>query len=81
MKENITGGQKDTHPFFIEAAINEEGPKKLKVVPLESGFEIFHEDKPLGKIRQSDDEWKQTEGELSPGVINLIGRIITAYYR
>ncbi|WP_207426335.1 hypothetical protein [Pedobacter sp. SYSU D00535] len=67
-------------PFYIEAAINEEGPKKLLV---ESGadaneYYVYHEEKLISRLRLSgNDEWEQLEGGLTPGITHMLGRAIS----
>ncbi|WP_423149459.1 hypothetical protein [Rubrolithibacter danxiaensis] len=67
--------------FYVEAAINEEGPKKLLVKPDEDGFLIYNNDEFLCRIELKDEEdtyldWKVTKGEVSEGVGNAIGEAI-----
>lgn len=63
--------------FFVKAAIDERGPKELKVVPSYHQYLIYQDDTFLTSIQQNDEgEWEQIEGELTNGVIALIGQAI-----
>lgn len=78
MKENIAGENKpaDGNAFFIEAAISEGGPRKLKVVPSGDRFLIYDEGHQLGAIEQDEGEWKLVDGELTSGAIQTVGKAI-----
>ena len=63
--------------FFIEAAIDERGPKELRIVPSYNQFLIYDDEEMLGCIQQDDDgEWEQVEGPFTKGIVTIIGKEI-----
>lgn len=82
MEENLAGNNMadSAGAFFIEVPLNEEGPKKLRVVPTGNEYEVYYQEAPVAKLKQQNDEWEQTDGELSPGIIKLLGLAIQRYY-
>lgn len=84
MNEHISGENINDfrNSFLIEAAINEEGPKVLRVVPGDTEHLVYQEDTILCKLKKNENgEWKETEGKLSPGAVMEIARALTNYYR
>ena len=67
-------------PIYIEAAINEEGPKKLRVEPhyTSNEYSVYENDVLLSRLKQiSGNEWEQLEGTLSPGPAQVVGKAIS----
>lgn len=80
LKNAANGGKH----FYIEAAINEEGPKKLKVEQGDSANEylVYHNDVLVSRLKQTgDEEWEQSEGTLTPGISAMLGNAISRLYR
>jgi hypothetical protein len=77
----------EAESFLIEAAINEEGPRKLQVVPSsDKEFVIYDDGKFLCKIEKKkgeedvgDDgeEWEVLEGDITKGIARVIGKEIS----
>ena len=70
--------------FYVEAAINEEGPKKLKVSAVEDNrFSVYQHGQFLCKIERKDDDdeegevWEVLEGNITRGIARAIGREIS----
>lgn len=82
MEENIAGENQVNNgmPFYIEAAISEGGPRKLRVVPSGEEYNIFDEEKHMASVQPKDGGWAVAKGELSESVANVIGKAISRYY-
>ena len=64
-------------PFFIEAAIDERGPQRLKIEPSYHQYLVYNDDMMCSCIQLNDDgEWEQIDGEFTNGVVQVIGRAI-----
>ncbi len=69
--------------FQIEASINEEGPKKLRVEPGEDSneFRVYEGENFLTRlVRRGENDWEQQEGDLTAGVAQVIGREISRWF-
>ena len=61
--------------FFIEAAIDERGPQKLKIVPSFCQYLVYDADDNMLTCIQlnDDDEWEQIEGSVTNGAVTVVG--------
>lgn len=61
--------------FFIEAAIDERGPQKLKIVPSFCQYLVYDTDDNMLTCIQlnDDDEWEQIEGSFTNGAVTVVG--------
>lgn len=76
-KIKLESAERESEHFYIEAAINEEGPKKLRVIPSKDEYIIYEGDQLLCRIKPADGgEWEPVEGDISRGIADVIGRAI-----
>lgn len=78
MEENISG-KHEANAFYIEAAVSEGGPRKLRVIPSGDEYLIYDEDTYLGNIKRDEAEWTTTKGDLGAGAAHTIGKAISRF--
>ena len=80
MEENEQLGKlsKKHTAFYIEAAIDERGPQRLKVVPSFHQYLVYEDDVLLSCIQLNDDnDWEQIDGSFTSGAVVVVGHEIT----
>lgn len=77
-EESLDKTAKANRAFFIEAAIDERGPRILKIVPSYRQYLVYDDENALTCIQLNDEnEWEQIDGPLTQGVVSIIGREIS----
>ena len=76
LRKDLTG--KESVAFNVEAALNEQGPQTLIIIPENGEYLVYNTDETfIASIkRDEDNEWDVTEGEITQGIAATIGREI-----
>jgi hypothetical protein len=77
LRKDLAGKEKQA--FNIEAALNEEGPQTLIIIPSDDEYLVYNTDETfIASIKHDEDrEWDVTEGEITEGIANIIGKEIS----
>ena len=79
LQDDLKGNQEKA--FYIEAPVNEEGPRKLLVIPSDEDFIVYDRDVFLARIKsENEHEWHVSDGIISDGIANVIGKEIRRVY-
>ena len=71
-----------SEPFFIEAAVDERGPKTLKVVESYNQYHVYDDAEMITCIQVDEDgDWEQIDGDVSNGIVILVGQAIKRHLR
>jgi len=75
-RKDITG--KETRAFNIEAALNEQGPRALIIIPSDEQYLVYDTDETfIASIKPDEDnEWDVVDGEITRGIADTIGKEI-----
>jgi hypothetical protein len=76
LKRDFAG--KETLAFNIEAALTEQGPKTLIIIPSDGEYLVYDTDETfIASIKPDEEnEWSVVEGDITRGIADTIGREI-----
>lgn len=77
LRKDIAGKEKQA--FNIEAALNEEGPQILIIIPSDDEYLVYNANETfIASIKhEGHREWDVIEGEITKGVADIIGKEIS----
>lgn len=69
---------KESEAYNIEAALTEQGPQTLIIIPSEDTYHVYDTDENfIASIRRDEgSEWAVVEGDITRGIADTIGKEI-----